>query len=273
MTLKNAHQFIALEGPAFAGKTTILKYLHHHYHDLFCVVPEASEYLGGDKHFPHVPFPSFDLAKSSSYFFLEMEHLRCKEAQKVAKSNPKKTVILDRSTLLSSVLFYSLLEEKFPEIHNFSESFTQHALELFDAELKVSSFFIPEKLILIKPKNRSVFESRLSRGTKNTMFGHWFSATFLVNEYMKVINSHFTNKALILETENTEENLHLNSKKIIDFLSVPVVKSTTSTIFSEYQGKKVPHIFIPNVKQEKKMYSSAIKKVHTLIKRTACQIH
>jgi deoxyadenosine/deoxycytidine kinase len=260
----NPTQFFAIEGPAFAGKTTIINYLLEKFPNKVAVLPEASEYVGGDHNFPNVPFANFDAAKASTHFFLELERLRSLEALSL-NAHTNLPVLLDRSTPLSSILFYDLLESHFSELHNFRESFKQHALEVFNIELQNNKFFVPERIILVVPKDKETFESRLSRGAKNSMFGHWSSVAFLHEEYKKIINSHFKNKVLILETENTQENLEACAQAIISFIQEPLEAETTFSIFSEYQGVTLVKKHNPNIIEETERYSDSITSVQKLV--------
>lgn len=263
--------FFAIEGPAFAGKTTIINYLEKNYGNEVSILPEASEYVGGDNNFPNIPFASIEDAKSSTHFFLEMEKMRCREALEVSKQSNKK-ILFDRTTMLSSIIFYDLLETNFKEMHKFKDSFKQYALEICAKTLKEKEFFVPDKIILVKPKNKEVFESRLSRGTKNSMFGHWSSVEFLLKEYFKVINSNYKNNFLVIDTDNTIENLEEDAKKILDFIkNKSKYNEKIENIFSLYQGEEVEKIYNPDTKEEKKKFENSINIVQELVKRAKCQ--
>lgn len=270
-TSYNKSQYVALEGPAFAGKTTLLRHLEKMYPSLVISVPEASEYVGGDKHFPSIPFATFEDAKASTHFFLELEKMRCEQAQKAAAHYPNKIVILDRITLLSSVLFYDLLESNFPDLHNFSESFKQHALEISQKALDAGDFFIPEKVILVLPKNKTTFESRLSRGAKNSMFGHWSSVEFLTEKYQNIFMRHFRRNVLVLETENTLENLESCAAKVIAFLENRDESANNTNIFTQYAENPTNAVYNPNLKEEKIKYVASRDRARELIERTLCQ--
>lgn len=270
-TQHQKNNYVALEGPAFAGKTTLLRYLEKTYPHVVISVPEASEYVGGDTHFPSIPFASFDEAKASTHFFLELEKMRCEQAQKAATDNPGKTVILDRITLLSSVLFYDLLENHFSDLHDFSESFKQHALEISQKALNIGDFFVPQKVILVLPKNKSIFESRLSRGAKNSMFGHWSSVEFLAKKYKNIFTRHFKNNLLILETENTPENLQSCATKVLTFLEKTDESIDNADIFSNYVENPTKVVYNPNLEEEKTKYSASRNRARELIERTQCQ--
>lgn len=224
--MKNIPVF-ALEGAAFAGKTTLLNYLKTNYADKVTTIPEASEYVSGDKNFPNVPFKTYEEAKASTYFFIELEKRRCHDA--IASYNKTGLpVVMDRTTPVSSLIFYSLLAHADPEDSAFIDSFYQHALEAFQTQVDAGNIFIPDGLIYVRPSDRGTFENRLGRGTKNGVFSKWESYEFLDNKYQNLIRSHFKNdQVLILDSQNSQENLEQSAKKIVDFIkSVIPVHST-----------------------------------------------
>lgn len=264
--------FFALEGPAFAGKTTIINYLRDNFNDQVIVIPEASEYVGGDKYFPSVPFETFDDARASTQFFIELEKHRCQKAVELQHEH-NLPVILDRSTPLSTVLFYSLLEEKFPQLHEakFKDSFKQHSIEIFRQEIEKGTFFIPENFILLKPKNKEVFEKRLSRGAKNSMFSHWSSVEFLLSEYQKVLRASYLGHVIELETENTSKNLEKCAKKIIEFVKKPIQNNQINNFFGNFQGVLQKKSFNTDSIEEENEYHQIRKHVQSLIERAQCQ--
>lgn len=64
---------LALEGPPFSGKTTVINRLRMDHGNQTVVIPEAGEYVGGDMNFPTVPFSNFSDAKASTHFFVAAE--------------------------------------------------------------------------------------------------------------------------------------------------------------------------------------------------------
>jgi deoxyadenosine/deoxycytidine kinase len=210
---------VGLEGSAFAGKTTLLKYLRENHSDRVSVVPEASEIVGGDKHFPAVPFADFEAAKFSTNFFLELEKERSRIAKNllVEKDLP---VILDRSTMISTTLFFFMLEKTHPDLHKFPESFLDYALQIFAEELDLETFIVPAMLVYLRPKNRAVFESRLGRGTKNQTMAQWDGFRFLDRAYQTLLGRHFSSPGqnIRLKSENTEQNLQSLAVATLNFV-------------------------------------------------------
>ncbi len=210
-------KIFAIEGAAFAGKTTLLNYIRDKYSDETITIPEASEYVGGDKNFPNVPFKTLSDAIASTHFFIELEKNRIKDALD-AQKNSGHPVILDRSTMVSSLIFYSLLKYTDPDNAKFIDAFYQHAISAFNSEVKRGNIVIPSNIIYIRPKDKQIFESRLGRGTKNGVFSSWSSFNFLQEKYLKLLNQYYNQHCLILDSDNTEENLKENANKVLSFI-------------------------------------------------------
>jgi len=235
---------VGLEGTAFAGKTTLLQHLKRNHGDRVSVVPEASEIVGGDKHFPSVPFADFNAAKFSTHFFLELEKERSRIAKDLLKEK-ELPVILDRSTMISTILFFLMLEKNNPDLHQFPESFLDYALEIFREELDLESFVVPALLVYLRPKNKGVFNSRLKRGTKNETLAEWGNFQFMNAAYLSLLERHFgeSGQSIQLESENTEENLELLAKKTIEFAEQPdvdLVKNVFADFFNPKDHVKKP---------------------------------
>jgi thymidylate kinase len=233
--MKNIPIF-ALEGAAFAGKTTVLNYLKTKYTDKVTTIPEASEYVGGDKNFPNAPFKTLNEAKASTYFFIELEKRRCRDAitSYIKTGLP---VVMDRTTPVSSLFFYSLLAYDHPIDSTFINSYYRHALDAFQAQVDAGNIFIPDGLIYLRPIDRTTFENRLVRGTKNTVFSKWENYKFLDNKYQSLIRFHYKNNhVLILDSQNTPKNLEQSAKNIIDFIGL-VRPPFISDIFNTFLNK------------------------------------
>lgn len=263
--LKVKVPIVALEGAAFAGKTTILNHLGKYYSDKVNIVPEVGEYVGGDKNFPSSDFKDLSSAKASTYFFVEIEKQRCKDALKLYEKNGL-PIILDRCTPFSSLLLYSLLEltaKKEEEKKIFRNAF-DHALSAFSTQVEGKNIFLPNNIIYIKPKNKRVFEARFSRGTKNMIFAAWGSFSFLNQQYKYLLNNHFSNSSIALETENTLQNLDGVSRKIIEFIDSAKKEHyiNTDNIFKNFLGQKRN---ILNLATEELIFTKANEKARNLI--------
>jgi hypothetical protein len=233
-------KILSLEGAPFAGKTTILNDLKaNHAHEVI-VIPEASEYIGGDKNNPSFPFENFKDAKASTHFFLELEKQRCKDAIDLARVS-QLPVILDRSTPIFSLIFYSLIEDKYPGLHLFSESFFAYAQGIFQKAIFEEEIFLPSRVIYIKPANQEVFLKRLSRGTKNGLFAEWENFLYVDNYYKEIIKRYYLSQKehRVLVSENTLENLHKNVREVIKFAKEDaVIDMKNSDMINSFLGKE-----------------------------------
>lgn len=260
----------ALEGAAFAGKTTLINYLQKNYFKEIVVIPEAGEYVGGDKNFPDTPFKTYKEAQASTYFFIEIEKRRCEDAKR-AYRNTGLPVLMDRTTPVSSLIFYSLLAHINPRNSDFFDKIYQHALEAFQLEIEAGNIFIPEKLVYLRPIDRSTFEKRLGRGTKNDVFADWKSFQFLDKKYLNLIDFHYNDKtrSLILDSENTITNLISIAGKTLRFIKNEKQTKHTQNILPNFLGEN--RRFILKIDAEKENKFSAIrnraKKLMNLVKK------
>lgn len=261
----------ALEGAAFAGKTTLVNYLQKHYFKEIVVIPEAGEYVGGDNNFPDIPFKTYKEVQASTYFFIEIEKRRCEDAKRAYK-NTGLPVLMDRTTPVSSLIFYSLLAHRDPRNFDFFDKIYQHALEAFQAQIEVGNIFIPEKLIYLRPIDKSTFEKRLGRGTKNDVFTDWKSFQFLDKKYLNLIDFHFNEKtrSLILNSENTTTNLSSIAEKTLRFIKNGKQTKHIQNIFPNLFGEN--REFISEIDTDEENKFSAIrnraKKLMNLVKNS-----
>jgi hypothetical protein len=208
----------ALEGAAFVGKTTVLDLLDKKCRHQVITIPEASEYVGGDKHFPSVPFESFENGVASTWFFVEIERQRTKDAIRLYRKY-RLPVIIDRFTPLSSLLFYRLLKKRGTEKAEIIDQVYAHALEVFDAEIKAERIFQPTSLIHMYINDEQSFYKRLRRGTKNNDFAHWQSNVFLDNQYERIIDRYPETNVLKVESRNGADFKKIAVRKIIGFIT------------------------------------------------------
>lgn len=252
----------AIEGAALAGKTTLLKSLYNQYPEEFILIPEASEFVGGDQNFPDVPFKTLDDAKASTHFFIELEKQRLNFAKKKYQENPR-PILLDRTTPVSSLIFYSLLKFSNPENSEFIKNFYEHAVSAFDAEVESGNLLIPSYIIYVHPTTEETFVSRFGRGTKNNVFARVDSLHFLDEEYHKLIELYYPNTHLLVYSENTTENLKTNTLKIASFLR----RNPGGEILSLFQNflneNVVPHQI--DLKKEYVTYNKQIQRCRSLI--------
>jgi len=247
--MKNIPIF-ALEGAAFAGKTTLINYLKKHYSDRVVVISEASEFVGGDKYFPDAPFKTFEEAKASTYYFVELEKRRCQDALRLYKETGL-PVIMDRTTPISSLIFYSLLGHAEQEYAPFYEAVFQHALEVFQVQMINGNIFIPGGIIYIRPQDRDIFEMRLSRKTKNEVFSSWESFEYLDKKYKKLMEKNYKKEeTLVLNSQNSAENLEQVARETVDFVE-SISPVCLPEIFEKFLGKERKFVLNVSINEEK----------------------
>jgi len=252
----------ALEGAAFAGKTTILNKLKASYSNKFITIPEASEFVGGDKHFPNVPFRNLEEAKKSTYFFVEVERCRTKMAKHLYAKH-QLPIVMDRSTFISSLFFYQLLGKADMQTKKLSKQIYQHALEVFFNEVEKDNVIIPSKIIYLESKDKKIFDKRLSRGTKNGVFTKWENVSYLNDLYKKLITIHYSNSLnLKLKTNNTQDNLKTNIKLISSYVENLDKNSHNINIFSNFLGNSTK---TEPVNSEEKKYKHMMQKARKLV--------
>jgi len=258
---------ISLEGAPFAGKTTLLNYLKQHYSNELIVIPEASEYIGGDKNNPSIPFNRFDDAKASTYFFLELEKQRILDARALALETGL-PVILDRSTPIFSLIFYKLLEEYYAKWHSFTDSFFDHAKNVFNQAQMMGEIIMPSAIVYLKPKNKMIFVSRIPRGANNNMFTNW-DIYLQVESYYKelIINNYALEyQHKILYSENNTESLERMSQQIVNIFFKLIKKTKLQTFdFLELYGRSLTYLSKKEYEEEKLEFIDIREKANYLI--------
>ncbi len=96
---------IALEGPSFAGKTTLCERAALERRGMIAVVKEFVAYAGGAENFPQFPPTTREAALHASRFFFLIEERRQREASRI--SEPMK--LFDRSTITIAAFEYAAM--------------------------------------------------------------------------------------------------------------------------------------------------------------------
>ena len=211
----NKIPIFALEGSAFVGKTTLLNYIKDNYGDKVNVIPEVGEYVGGDKYYPNITFKNFNEAKYSTHFFESIERCRFKDILKQYQQNGK-PILIDRFTFLSSLVFYNLLVKNNIHSNKLGQKILSHAKSVFSENINKMLISFPKAFILVKHKNKKVFDSRLSRGTKNSVFTSWENCQYVNGLYDNYFENLPANS--VLELDSTNSNLKQNAVKILSFI-------------------------------------------------------
>jgi len=95
---------IGIEGPSFAGKTTLCEELARQFPRHYGVVPEYVTYAGGETKFPAFPPTTNEAALAAFHFFMQIEERR----QSDAASKPTDHVIFDRSLFTLAAYEYAV---------------------------------------------------------------------------------------------------------------------------------------------------------------------
>ena len=209
--------FFAIEGAAFVGKTTLLNHLSKEYSDRVVVIPEAGEYVGGDKNFPDDPFGNMERAKAAVHFFITIEQRRCLDAIRLHQQTGL-PVIFDRATPVSSLFLYSLLAHVEPTKAEFFAELHAYALACFGVEISLGKIFVPRNLIYVRVADQETFEKRLSRGTRNVVFSNWDSFVYLNNKYEQLIENRYRDNNLVLTSANNKENITDITRVAVNFV-------------------------------------------------------
>lgn len=247
-----------LEGPPFAGKTTLLHYLEENYSDQIKVIPESGEYVGGDGNFPRIPFSDFEAAKMSTHFFLCLEEKRCKDALRLFQKY-KVPVVMDRINSISTPIFYKLLGKNHASMHKFEENFFLHSLRIFQEALRQANIFMPNKIIYLTLSNKKLFEGRIHRGASTCIFQKWSTFSFLDGEYHSILEK-FDN-SLVLQSTNSRYNKKTLAKQFV--MSLNTEKSFEINLFDIFRQKKSPKSV--NLKKERDKYKLIYEKCTNLM--------
>jgi uridine kinase len=205
---KTQNGIIALEGHAYAGKTTILNKLS----DLgeYDVVKEHDVYMKNYK-YPKFPFKTTKDAEDNVRVMIEIEGKRLRDAQKYLSLGRK--VVMDR-TLISILLFQKFLYENVPNTPNAY----LFALNLSRDEMEEGELYIPSVLVMVSPASRQVFESRTNRKISIDLYKNWSSYEYMERNYERICRLYGANTCQI-KTENTEDSLTASIKKIDHFIN------------------------------------------------------
>lgn len=208
---------LALEGPPFSGKTTVINKLKMDYRNQAVVIPEAGEYVGGDKNFPKVPFDTFHDAKASTHFFVATEEKRTEDIRRAYEITGL-PIIMDRSTPISSLVFYMLLEEKHPELHKFKESYYRYGFDIFQNAVDRGTILLPKRIIYVQSGDEETFRARTPRGASTNIFQQWDTFLYLHQRYLELIVQHYPGElGTLLKSFNGPDSLNELAGRILQF--------------------------------------------------------
>lgn len=161
----------SIEGPSFAGKSTLANYLAQAYEGIY--IREYMDYANAEG-CPGRPLAptSIEEAKAGFDFFLDIERRRTADIRRGLASGC--LVVSDR-TVLSLVAYQLALDRqggRLPGRHiavpDYALEQTQHAVEQGDVEM-------PDRLIVLSVANEATHQERVARrgATAMGVFNHW----------------------------------------------------------------------------------------------------
>jgi len=174
----NTNSYIAVVGPSFSGKSTLVHDLTNLPTKPVNVVEEYCVYAGGNQNFRTIPFASQKDAKRNIHDFLEWEKQRCEQAQRLHQSNGL-PVVFDRS-IYCVLLTQLLLRDKYPQLYN---SFT-YSFEQIELAVAQGAIVLPGRIVVVSPRNDATFASRTRRGVSVKAFAslevmHYFRGIYI----------------------------------------------------------------------------------------------
>lgn len=262
---------LALEGPPFSGKTTVINRLKTAHRNQTVVIPESGEYVGGDRNFPPIPFATFSDAKASTHFFVATEEKRTQDARRALETTGL-PVIMDRSTPISSLVFYMLLEEKHPELHKFDDSFYRYGFDVFQNAVDKGTILLPRRIIYMQPGNEDTFKARTPRGASTNIFQQWDTFLYLHQRYLELIEQQYPGDlSALLKSFNGPNSLNELTRRILQFAEQSDRRFPQKEVLYDFSHKE----FFPpqslDFAIERKVYSYMYEQAKRLIAQTALE--
>ncbi len=183
----------AVEGNSFSGKTTLVKELEAEYG--FSVVWEPDAYVSS---FPSFPPDSYDEAKKTIDFFVDVEKRRSADAVNLARNQGR--VVMDRSLWTYSAFQYAAMKSM-PQIPN---SYL-YSLDVLQQHITDGHIVAPGAIVTLVPKSQDIFEKRIKeRGRVGIEFLNDWETTMMMERWFGiVIGCVYKNRnGKILQTED-----------------------------------------------------------------------
>lgn len=204
--LEQEHKISAVEGNSFSGKTSLVTELQSGYG--FSVVQEPSYYVDS---FPAFPPDTYGDAKKAIDLFASVEIQRSACVIKLAKQ--ERQVIMDRS-LWTYPAFQYVVMTRMPNIPN---SYL-YSLDVLQRHIEQGDIIAPRAIVSLVPKNREVFESRVTnRGRVDIDFLNDWGTTVLMDKWFRIlINCIYSRgNGLTLFTENNIKEIASETNRFL----------------------------------------------------------
>jgi deoxyadenosine/deoxycytidine kinase len=206
------NKIFAVEGNSFSGKTTTVERLEEQFH--VPIVHEYDRYANGGINFPHFPPETYEDAKGSIDFFVELETRRSQDAMELALTRDL-PVVLDRSPY-SCLVFQWTVGRRDPSI---PEAYA-YSLEKFQRAVEDGNIILPNGLIYLEPGSEDIFMKRVqTRGRVHIDFLNDIETLRLMREwYKKVMDKHFVDDSGII-IQTVEGNIDLTAMLLFEFIT------------------------------------------------------
>lgn len=161
----------SIEGPSFAGKSTLAQSLTRRHDAVF--VGEYMDYAhrNGRRGFPPPPATIAE-AKMGVDFFINIERERTKEIRQHLGRG--RAVISDR-TVLSLAAYQFALDREKNALSGLHIAVPDYTIEAIRVGIKAGDIEMPEHLIVLRAASHAVHDARVQRRGNTTMgvFNHW----------------------------------------------------------------------------------------------------
>jgi|GEM_PF-2190855 len=227
-------KYACIEGPGFAGKSTLAKQLVEHYDAMY--IGEYMDYatINGRTGFPPLP-DTIEEAKAAIDFFVDIERERSRDVRKHITGGRK--VFGDRS-IISLAAYQLALDRQKSHLPGNQIAVPDYTFEVLDRAIKKGDVELPERLLLLRVASRTVHENRVKRrGGETTMgaFNHWFFSRALTEATQEaselLLPADIPIRSLI--SHEGDNGLAVTMQEAINFLDAPVL---------EAEGLRVPQL-------------------------------
>lgn len=201
----------AIEGHAYAVKTTLLNYLNKN--DGFACVGEYDRYVDSTSQYPDYPHVSQEVAFKDVDFFIKLDMLRKNTMEKYTNNT---VVFIDRF-FISLILFQKYTKMiKAPNEYDAYE----YAKYAYRKAIHDGLVFVPDCVVFVRPKDGETYTARLDRKISAEVLKTESAYEFFNTEYDSILTSTYGphKKLLHINSSNNSDNLKDNANLVIDFV-------------------------------------------------------
>lgn len=154
-----------VEGPSFAGKSTLSRSLAYHYGGIYVGEYREYAYHAGRRGYPPQPTTTAE-AEAFIDFFMDLERERSAHIRSTIEAG--RNVYSDRS-ILSLAAYQVALARQQVVLPNAPKAAPDYALEAIVQAIQQGDVALPERVILLRVANRAVHEGRVLRRGQTPM--------------------------------------------------------------------------------------------------------